>query len=89
MTRSDWHILALLVFALPLLVTGSGLAISRGHGAVATVAVVSVGALVAYLARHRIRDFARAGTPPLPGAQSAEPDHEVDALGRRRTTLHR
>jgi hypothetical protein len=74
MTRSDWHILTLLVLALPLLVTGSGLAISRGHGAAAAVAVVPVGALVTYLARHRIRGFIRAaGTPHLPG-QSAEPD---------------
>ncbi len=55
MTRSDWHVLGLAAFFSPLVVTGVGAAISRGHSEVAIVAVAMVGVLVAYLSRRRLR----------------------------------
>ncbi|MCA2219024.1 hypothetical protein [Jidongwangia harbinensis] len=72
MTRSDWHLLALAVLASPVLVTGWGLAISRGYAPATAAATVVLGTLVVYLARHRIRVHLCAVDTPRPGeARSA------------------
>jgi bacteriorhodopsin len=77
MSRQDWQILGLVMFASPLVVTGLGAAISHGYTTVAVGVVAVVLTLLGFLNRHHFRRLAadshdrdeheRRSVPALPG----------------------